>query len=57
MYSKCNTTHIEQACLQPGRAAFGDAQRAKEIDFLHEGIHRSPKVKGGAWIFWVKTDG
>lgn len=41
MYTKGNTTHVEQAGLQPGRTIFGDGERTQEVYFLHEGIHRS----------------
>jgi len=41
MYTQHNTTHVEQAGLHPGRTAVGDAERTQEVDFLHEGIHRS----------------
>jgi RHS repeat-associated protein len=41
MYTKHNTTHVEQLGLQPGRTVVGDAERTQEVDFLHEGIHRS----------------
>lgn len=45
MYTQHNTTHVEQAGLQPGRTIFGDAKRTQEVYFLHEGIHRSPEEK------------
>ncbi len=50
MYTKGNTTHVEQAGLQPGRTIFGDAERTQEVDFLHEGIHRSHEERNALGI-------
>ncbi|MET4677036.1 MULTISPECIES: RHS repeat-associated core domain-containing protein [unclassified Luteibacter] len=41
MYTQRNTTHVEQAGLQPGRTIYGDAERTQQVEFLHEGIHQS----------------
>jgi len=41
MYTQRNTTHVEQAGLQPGRTILGGAERTQEVEFLHEGIHQS----------------
>ena len=54
MYTKGNTTHVEQAGLQPGRTVVGDAERTQEVDFLHEGIHRSPEERDALGFFGLR---
>ena len=51
MYTKGNTTHVEQAGLHPGRTVVGDAERTQEVDFLHEGIHRSHEERKALGLF------
>lgn len=54
MYTKRNTTHVEQLGLQPGRTVVGDAGRTQEVDFLHEGIHRSPEERKALGFFGLR---
>lgn len=54
MYTMRNTTHVEQAGLQPGRTVVGDAERTQEIDFLHEGIHQSPEERKALGFFGLR---
>lgn len=45
MYTSGNKTTVEAAGVQPGRTIFGDANRTRKMEFLHEGIHRSSEEK------------
>lgn len=51
MYTLRNTTTVGKAGLQPGRTVVGDAERTQEVDFLHEGIHRSHEEREALGIF------
>jgi RHS repeat-associated protein len=54
MYTKRNTTHVEQLGLQPGRTVVGDAERTQEIDILHEGIHQSSEERKALGFFGLR---
>jgi RHS repeat-associated protein len=36
-----NTTTVDKSAIQPGRTIFGNADRTRQVEFLHEAIHQS----------------
>lgn len=54
MYTKGDTTHVEQLGLHPGRTIRGDEERTQEFEILHEGIHRSPEERKALGFFGLR---
>jgi RHS repeat-associated protein len=46
-----NVTTIGKFGLQPGDTVVGNEEKTRQIDFLHEGIHRTREEKGALGLF------
>lgn len=51
MDTEGHTTNVDQFGIHPGRTVLGSEERTREIDFLHEGIHRTAEERKALGFF------